>query len=188
MTEMPSTQPENSSPHRVTREEIAARAAQPVDPSIQRRADRVKQVEELAAEARTRVAAARDALNAMLSLSATVLPEFGVPDGVGTEDTQPSRQETEDLLRMLAIVSDAMNETDATITKLRTENFQPLGVRVATSSVRWGHVGQTAKTMGISRTHLARLIEAAHPDFLATVAPDKRSRHGHRGVRANTTD
>ncbi|MFE7965227.1 hypothetical protein ACWDTQ_22895 [Streptomyces cellulosae] len=182
MTENTSTQPENESSRRLTREEIAARAAQPVDESVKRRAERIQQVEQLAAEARTRMDAARDALNAMLSVTATVLPEFSVPDGVGTEDTQPSRQETEDLLRMLGIVSDTMNRAGETVEKLRSESFLPLGVRVATSSVRWGHVGATSKVLGISRTHLARLIEATHPDFLATVAPDKGSRRGRIGA------
>src|SRR5690606_52970 len=129
--------------------------------------------------------AATQALAALLSAAESVLPEFGVPArGAATSENEVSPAEAADLFELLEIVGQVTNKAKTDTEEVHSKQYRPLGVRVAVSSVRWGHVKQTATAMSMSRTHLSRLIEEMFPGFLATVAPDKRSKHGHRGVRS----
>lgn len=186
MTENSSTQPEN---RRITREAIAARIAAPADAPAdatgEQRAQALDAIRKLAETAAAQQEAATKALSALLSASESVLPEFGVPArGTATSENEASPAEAADLFKLLEIVGQVTNKAKNDTEEIHSKQFRPLGVRVAVSSVRWGHVKQTATAMRMSRTHLSRLIEDMFPGFLATVAPDKRSKHGHRGVRS----
>ncbi|MGA5182977.1 hypothetical protein [Streptomyces pseudogriseolus] len=186
MTENSSTQP---GVRRITREAIAARIAAPadtlVDKTSEQRSQALDAIRKLAETAAAQQEAATKALSALLSASESVLPEFGVPArGTATAETEASQAEAADLFKLLEIVGQVTNKAKNDTEEIHSKQYRPLGVRVAVSSVRWGHVKQTATAMGMSRTHLSRLIEEMFPGFLATVAPDKRSKHGHRGVRS----
>ncbi|RZF02881.1 hypothetical protein [Streptomyces albidoflavus] len=181
MNEKSSTQPEN---RRLTRDEIAAAISAPPDDAAAQRASTLTSLATLAKTAEARQAEANRALTNLLSAAQSALPEFGVREAPATTDHQVTQDETDDLYKLLEIVQPVMAGAKEATDAHYSDQFIPLSVRIAVSSLRWGHVKQTATRMGLSRTHFSRIIEKMHPGFLATVAPGNRSKHGYRGARS----
>lgn len=100
-------------------------------------------------------------------------------------DKLPQLEDAELAVAELAL-EDLREKSDAATTRAITarQKLIDAGIQVAVSSREWGHVKSVANRMSMSRTQLARLIEKKHPGFLATIAPDLKSKWGYRGAQA----